>query len=123
VQDHLVEVTDGEGTVTTYVYSDRDLMTEQVSEVSGTTSYEYNEHGELVSETDARAITVDRTVDAADRLTFVDYPGSDLDVTYTWGTSGAPDCEIGRLVGITRNSATIDSAYDCFGRTLQDGDL
>lgn len=29
----------------------------------------------------------------------------------------------GRLVGITRNSATIDYAYDCFGRTLQDGDL
>src|SRR5690606_2822680 len=87
------------------------------------TTYAYNEHGELVSETDARALTVDRTVDAADRVTFVDYPGRDLDVTYTWGTSGAPACEIGRLVGITRNSATIDYAYDCFGRTLQDGDL
>jgi len=123
VQDHLVEVTDGEGTVTSYVYSDRDLMTSQTSEVSGTTTYDYNDHGELVSETDARSVTVTRTVDAADRVTFVDYPGTDLDVTYSWGTTGAPDCEIGRLTGITRNSATIDYEYDCFGRMERDGDL
>jgi RHS repeat-associated protein len=122
VQDHLVEVTDGEGTVTTYVYSDRDRMTSQVSEVSGTTTYGYNEHGELLEETDARAVTVLRTVDEADRLAFVDYPGNDLDVTYEWGTS-AQDCEIGRLVGVTRNSETIGAAYDCFGRRLQDGEL
>lgn len=122
VQDHLVEVTDGEGTETFYFYSDRDLMTSQTSEVSGTATYTYNDHGELVSETDARSVTVTRTVDAADRVTFVDYPTNSLDVTYAWGTSAAA-CEIGRLTGITRNSETIDYAYDCFGRMEQDGDL
>jgi RHS repeat-associated protein len=122
VQDHLVEVTDGEGTVTSYVYSDRDLMTSQVSEVSGTTTYSYNDHGELVSETDARSITVDRTVDAADRVTLVDYPDTDLDVTYTWGTS-AGSFDKGRLVSIENSSSLIEYTYDRFGRVLQDGAL
>ena len=45
VQDHLASVTDAEANVTTYITSDRDLMTQQVSPVSGTTTYTYNEHG------------------------------------------------------------------------------
>jgi RHS repeat-associated protein len=122
VQDHLVSVTDGEGTVTGYVYSDRDLMTSQASEVSGTTSYVYNDHGEMSSETDARAVTTSRTIDAADRVTFVDSPGTTLDVTYTWGTS-APAFNLGRLQSITRNGGTIGYTYDRFGRTLADGAL
>jgi len=54
VQDHLASVTDAEGSETTYVYSDRDLLTEEVSPVSGTTGHLYEEHGEQVSTTDAR---------------------------------------------------------------------
>ena len=46
VQDHLTQITDGEGGVTTYVYSDRDLLTQETSEVSGATVHTYNEHGE-----------------------------------------------------------------------------
>ena len=33
VQDHLTQVTDAEGNATTYEYSDRDLLTEQISPV------------------------------------------------------------------------------------------
>ena len=39
VQDHLTRVTDAEGNVTTYPYSDRDVMTSQVSPASGTTTF------------------------------------------------------------------------------------
>ena len=122
VQDHLVAVTDAEGNTTTYAYSDRDLLTGETSPVSGTTTHAYNEHGELVSTSDARAITMTRTVDEADRVTFVDYPEADLDVTYTYGTDPAA-FELGRLVGITRNGSTVAYAYDRFGRLTQDGDL
>ncbi|MEO8276993.1 MAG: RHS repeat-associated core domain-containing protein [Thermoanaerobaculia bacterium] len=122
VQDHLVEVIDGNGTSTNYTYSDRDLMTEQVSEVSGTASYAYNEHGELVQETDGRGVTTDRTVDEADRVTLVDLPGTVLDVTYSYGSTPA-SFDVGRLTGVTRNAGTVAYAYDRFGRTLTDGAL
>ena len=38
VQDHLTAVTDAEGNETVYTYSDRDLMTRQISPVSGFTA-------------------------------------------------------------------------------------
>jgi RHS repeat-associated protein len=122
VQDHLIEVVDGNGTSTTYTYSDRDLMTEQVSEVSGTASYAYNDHGQLVEETDGRGITTDRTVDEADRVTLVDLPGTALDTTYAYGSTPA-SFDVGRLTGVTRNGGTIAYTYDRFGRTLSDGAL
>jgi YD repeat-containing protein len=114
VQDHLTAVTDAEGNTTTYTYSDRDLLTREVSPVSGTTTHAYNEHGELISTTDARGITVARTVDELDRVTFVDYPGTPLDVTYTYDDPAVP-FSLGRLTAITRagrssSTPTIDSA-------------
>lgn len=122
VQDHLSEVTDAEGNLTTYTYSDRDLMTRQVSPVSGTTDYAFNEHGEQVEETDARAVTVSRTYDAVDRLELVDYPDDLLDTSYTYGATPA-QFSAGRLLSITRGGATVAYAYDRFGRLLQDGAL
>ena len=74
VQDHLTSVTDAEGNTTSYAYSDRDLLTQEDSPVSGVTSFTYNEHGGLASETDARGVTVARTTDELDRVVFVDYP-------------------------------------------------
>jgi RHS repeat-associated protein len=121
IQDHLTGVTDGEGNVTTYTTSDRDLATQEVSPVSGTTTYAFNEHGQKVSETDARSVTVSRTYDALDRLTFIDYP-NDEDTTYTYDSSSVPFSK-GRLTSIDRNGASISYAYDRFGRLTQDGAL
>ena len=81
--------------------SDRDLMTEEVSEVSGTTTFSYNEHGELTTRTDARSITMTRTVDALDRVTFEDYPGGTLDVTYVYDDP---------LVAFSRRPSHLDRA-------------
>ncbi len=58
-QDHLVKVTDANGTVTGYVFSDRDLLTREVSEVTGATNSTYNEHGQLTAQIDARGIPDD----------------------------------------------------------------
>ena len=84
VQNHLASMTDAEGNPTTYTTSDRDLVTQEVSNVSGTTTYSYNEHGQRVQETDARSVTVSRTYDALDRQTFIDYPDNNLDTTFTY---------------------------------------
>ena len=122
IQDHLTSVTDAEGTVTTYEYSDRDLLTEETSEISGVTSFEYNEHAQLTTRTDARGITMMRTVDALDRVTFEDYPGTALDITTTYEDPGVP-FSLGRVTRIERDGHGVDYGYDRFGRLAQDGVL
>jgi RHS repeat-associated protein len=120
IQDHLSQVTDAEGNVTTYTFSDRDLMTRQTSPVSGTSISTYNEHGELAMETDARNIVSIRTADALDRVTALTYPNAALSTLYTYdlGAFGK-----GRLRNITRNGETVSYSHDRFGRLLQDGSL
>ncbi|HVT58230.1 MAG TPA: hypothetical protein VHR45_07505 [Thermoanaerobaculia bacterium] len=121
VEDHLASVKDAENNLTSYVTGDRDRMTSQLSPVSGATTYQYNDHGQLVASTDARGIVVNRTIDAADRLTLITYPDSSLNTTYVYdtGTFGK-----GRLASITRGAQTpFAYTYDRFGRTTQDGAL
>jgi RHS repeat-associated protein len=123
VQDHLRQVTDAEGNVTSYTTGDRDLMTQQVSPVSGTTNYTFNEHGQLVTTTDARNIAVTRTIDALDRVTKEDYPDSRLDTDFVYDGGPGGSFFKGRLRTITRAGETIAYDYDRFGRMLQDGTL
>jgi RHS repeat-associated protein len=122
VQDHLAQVIDPNGTVTSYIYSDRGLMTRENSEASGITDYTYDEHGVQVGRTDARNVTVSQTADALGRITFTDYPDNALDTTYTYDNPAVPFSK-GRLTAITRNGQTVTYAYDRFGRVLQDGSL
>jgi RHS repeat-associated protein len=122
VQDHLTKVTDAEGNVTSYVYGDRDVITSQVSPVSGTRTYAYNEHGQTTSETDARGITMSRSVDALDRPTALTYPTPSLAVSYIYDDPAVPFSK-GRLTRITRDTSAVDYRYDRFGRLTQDGEL
>jgi len=121
-QDHLTQVTDAEGGITTYQWSDRDLLTREESEVSGLTTYAFNEHGETVTKTDARGITINYTVDALDRVTFEDYPGDDLDVTRVYDDPLVPFSK-GRLTSVERDGQAIGYGYDRFGRITRDGEL
>ncbi|MEM9553169.1 MAG: RHS repeat-associated core domain-containing protein [Acidobacteriota bacterium] len=122
VQDHLVEIVDGEGTVTSFVYSDRDLMTDEVSEVSGTTTYAYDQRGLLTTRTDARGVVETRAHDALDRPTLVDYPDDTLDIVYTYDDPAVP-FSTGRLTSIARDGESVDFRSDRFGRRLQEGPL
>jgi RHS repeat-associated protein len=131
VQDHLATVADAEGNLSTYTTSDRDLLTKEISPVfSGATNFtthEYDEHGVLKKTVDPRAIETVRTVDAASRVTQETYgpsgaPDTSLTVTYAYGSTPA-QFDVGRMIGITRNSQTVGYTYDPFGRMLQDGPL
>jgi len=144
VQDHLVGVTDAEGNATTYTYSDRDLLTHELVQAfvdpsatcnpapacdpgCGCTAHTYDEHGALDTTLDARGVLVDRTVDPLDRVTDVDYPGTALDVSYSYDTGPAvcatTSFELGRLGSVTRNGQVVDYCYDRFGRVTRDGEL
>lgn len=123
VQDHLVTVTDAEGTVTAYEYSDRDLLTSESSEVSGLTQSTYNAHGELETSTDARGVLRTRTLDALDRVTQETYSGDPgLTVDYTYDDPSV-DYSLGRLTRIARHGTGVDYEYDVFGRVTRDGSL
>ncbi|MCC7110455.1 MAG: RHS repeat protein [Deltaproteobacteria bacterium] len=123
VQDHLVSVLDANSGSTTFQYSDRDLMTRQISEVTGTTLYTYTPRGSLESETDSRGVVTNREYDALDRLRAISYPSDPtLDVSYTWGLD-QKTFEAGRLTAIASVAGSTAYAYDRFGRLLQDGDL
>ena len=122
VQDHLVRATDAEGNVTSYAYSDRDLLTEQLSEISGRTTFGYNEHGQLIRRTDPRQITVHWALDALDRVLFVDYPENALDTTYIYDDPTVAFSN-GRLSAVLRDTAAVEYEYDRFGRPIRDGSL
>jgi YD repeat-containing protein len=120
VQDHLKTVTDAESNLTTYTYSDRDLLTQQVSPVSGTTTYTYDAHGELATTTDARGIVTTRMVDVLDRVTAVTHSDGTPGTGYAYDVGAFAK---GRLSSITRSGQTISYGYDRFGRLTQDGAL
>jgi len=122
VQDHLTQILDANGTVSSYVFGDRDLLTRETSEVSGITTYSYNEHGAKVASTDARNVTVSLAVDAADRVTFMDYPDNALDKGYVYDDPAVPFSK-GRITAINRSGHNVAYTYDRFGRVLQDGGL
>lgn len=122
-QDHLTSVTDAEGNVSTYVTSDRDLLTSErlgSAELGpgtpNTTTYRYDDHGERVEQTDARGVVLARTVDDSRRLRAENYPGALLDTTYSYDSAG-------RLSRIERAGAGLSFAHDGFGQRTRDGEL
>ncbi len=119
VQDHTVQVTDPNGTVTSHVFSDRDLLTRETSEVAGVVTLAYNEHRKLIQRTDARNVTVENTFDALDRITFKDFPESSLDTTYVYDDPAVAFSR-GRLTAVVRDGQAQAFTYDRFGRRLQD---
>jgi RHS repeat-associated protein len=118
VQDNLTSVTDPNGSLTTYTFDDFRRMTRQVSPVSGTTNYSYDQAGNLSSSTDANSppATTARTYDAANRpwtatSTRTGFPTEVVTNTYDDAPSTYGK---GRLKSssVTRGgSATISTAY------------
>jgi YD repeat-containing protein len=121
-QDNLVRLEDGNGTVTRYVFSDRGLLTQEISETSGTTTFVYSEHGMLATKIDARGVQTQYGVDAADRVIRVDHPGEELDVEYIYDDPAVAFSK-GRQTAIVRDDQRVDFAFDRLGRTIRDGGL
>jgi RHS repeat-associated protein len=113
-QDQLTSVTAPNGAVTTYVYDDLGNLLSVTSPDSGTTTYVSDEAGNVTSETNANGITKGFTYDALNRPTYVDYPGTGLDVAQTYDQDG----QIGRLTTMVDGGGTTTFGYDAFGNML-----
>jgi RHS repeat-associated protein len=117
VRDHLISVEDAIGQKTSYVYSDRDLLTNESSEQAGSKSYRYDEAGDRIEAIDARGIATDFVRDALGRLTRIDLPASELDTILGYEDTRMP----GRVTSIVRGGTSLAYAYDRLGQLTSEG--
>lgn len=108
--DRLTSVTDPVNGNTLYVYDDLGNRLSQTSPDTGTTTFGHDSAGNVTARTDAKGQVFGYAYDALNRLTFVDAPGLNDDVTYTYDT-----CGNGRLCRISNATATVEQRYNAFG--------
>ena len=122
VADRLTTVTDPNTGTTTYSYDDLGNLLRQISPDTGTTDFQYDAAGNLIQKTDARGQVFTYTYDALNRLTRLDAPGSNDDITYTYAT--CPN-GVGRLCTVTYGTGSLPTGnqvhyqYNAFGDIVQ----
>ncbi|MCI0620234.1 MAG: hypothetical protein L0387_00915 [Acidobacteria bacterium] len=121
--DLLLTATQGAQT-RTYNYDDMGRLTSAVTPESGTTSFQYNQFGQVTQRTDARGVITTYTYDGLNRLDLVSYnvgatgvPAT-ASVDYAYGTSSASNNN-GRLLTVADGSNTETYSYDVLGRVTQ----
>jgi RHS repeat-associated protein len=117
--DGLKQLTDPGGLITTYKNNDLGWRLKTVSPDTGTTTYGYDPAGNLTTSHNANDITVARNYDALDRLTTVNYPGTSLDVTYSYDATSVSNGK-GRRTGMVDASRSSTFAYDTRGLLTQE---
>ena len=120
----LQTVTDGNGNVTTYVYDGFDRLVEthlpspDTTGISSTTDYEkltLDPNGNVTARQLRDGQSIRYTVDALNRVTLKDLPGSEPDLTYSYDLQG-------HVTALTRaaDSMTQTLSYDALGRLVSD---
>lgn len=117
--DKLTRVTAPNNAATHYVYDDLGNLLSETSPDRGLITYAYNAAGEVIQHTDARGITVNYSYDPLGRITFIDYPGTAEDVTYTYDTGTSCSFGLGHLCQVQDQSGLTLYAYDPFGNLTQ----
>lgn len=118
-QDNLTGVTDPTGFTTTYQYNGFREVIQETSPNTGATTYTYDSAGNRTGKTDARGVTVVYSYDALNRLTGVDYPGTEEDISYTYDQTLNNNPGIGRLTQIQDQSGSTGYRYDRRGNIIQ----
>jgi len=116
IADRLTEVAAPNGAITHYVYDDLGNELSESSPDRGTTNMANDNAGNLVQLTDARGIAAAISYDALNRITKIDYPGDNDDVTYSYDNC---DNGVGRLCEVRDASGTTDYTYTGFGNAAK----
>jgi len=117
--DRLTSVTSPNNSNTTYSYDDLGNLLSETSPDRGLRSYRYDEAGNIKSITDARSITVNYSYDALNRVTNIDYPGTDEDITLTYDSATGCVNGVGKLCMVTDSNGTLTYSYTDFGNLAQ----
>jgi RHS repeat-associated protein len=114
--DRLIRVRAPNNATTQYSHDDLGNLLEERSPDRGTLTYTYDDAGDIKTLTDARGTTT-YSYDALNRLTLIDYPATEEDVTYIY--DACPN-GTGRLCTVQDQSGTTNYAYDAFGNVTQE---
>lgn len=125
VQDNLKTVIDPNGGTTTYTYDDLGNLLEQDSPDTGITTFTYDAAGNVKTKTDEKGQLFSYIYDALNRLTKIDAPGTEEDITYNYhnGTNITCDKGIGRLCSITMSTVSVSYDYNGFGEVTKHQDI
>ena len=110
-----IKVQDANGHETRFGYDALNQVTSKTDPLGNTWSYEYDLAGNRVSMTDGNGQTTTFTYDAGGRLTLIDYPGSDSDVSFTYNAGG-------QRIAMTDGLGTTTWTYDDLGRLVSASD-
>ncbi|MDX1455620.1 MAG: RHS repeat-associated core domain-containing protein [Gammaproteobacteria bacterium] len=114
-RDNLIQAVDQRGVTTDYIYNGFDELMETRSADAGTAIYEYDAAGNRILHVDARGVETHFEYDALNRLTFIDYPGTEKDISYQYDT-GANG--VGRLVALVDESGSTQYSYNPRGELV-----
>ncbi len=117
--DKLTQVTAPNGAATGYETDDLGNLLKEVSPDRGSLAYTHDEAGNVKGITDARNITAQYNYDPLNRVTQVDYPGTEEDVALTYDSYTGCTNGLGKLCKVTDQSGTTEYAYDGFGSMTQ----
>ena len=115
-QDNLTTVTDPIDGTTTYAYDDLGNLTSQTSPDTGTTTFRYDAAGNMIEKTDAKGQIITYSYDALNRLTAIDGPGAESDVSYVYDICSNGQ---GLLCRVTRGSSVVEYSYTAFGEVAE----
>ncbi len=119
VHDELTTVTAPNNGVTTFIYDDVGNLLSQTSPDTGITTQSDDAAGNVVSRTDAKGQVFNYSYDTLNRLTLLDAPGSNNDISYAYDHCANGT---GRLCAVTQGTQTVTYAYNAFGQvTAQQG--
>jgi RHS repeat-associated protein len=111
---NLQSVTDPNGNVTSYVYSDFGVMIRQDSPVTGTTTYEYDAGENLTVSTDANGAKTTRQYDALNRITRAEavLNGASEVVVWRYDDTATGRFGMGRIAAMTDPAGSTEYHYE-----------
>ncbi len=114
--DRLIQVKAPNDATTDYLYDDLGNQLEESGADRGSILYSHDSAGNITSRTDARDITTLYQYDQLNRVTVIDYPGTEEDIRYSYD-----NClnGIGQLCKVTDQSGITEYQYDNFGNRTQ----
>ncbi len=117
--DRLIQINDPGNSVSTITYDIGGRKTRHTDSNSGTTNYTYNVAGDLLTQADARGVTIQNEIDSLGRITKI-IPGSDSPILYEYDLSNSVSTTntVGRLSKVTDGNGITEYAYDRKGNVL-----